>query len=791
MDRATVTRARPDDRSLTVAVRIRATLRRGLLGAAALVVPSACATLVGDFDVQATGGGSSSSIGSGGGTSTASSGTGGAPCLNAATDCPKPATACLTVTCSMGVCGTTGAALGTSCTDSGGKVCDGDGKCVVCNAVAECPKPATACVTATCTVGVCGTTNAAAGTPCTDSGGHVCGGGKCVPCNVPADCPAPATACVLSTCTGGVCGTTSAAMDAPCTDNGGKFCDGAGTCLGCHVDTDCATFPAQVCQANFCVAATCTDSKIDGDETGYDCGGSCAPCVDNAPCKVNADCQSGLCDALFCTPCAASAICGAGRYCDVSSSTCAVAQSNGAGCGADEQCASGHCVDGVCCGAASCPACNACDLSGLGTCSPTPAGPDTTAPGTCSDATHTCDGLGTCLKVQGQPCAADGECASGHCVDLVCCGAASCPACNACNLDGAGDCSPMATGPDATAPSTCSDATHACDGAGSCKKSVGQGCASGGECATGVCTTSLCAARAPSCVGGGSGAGNDCGASGTGDCCASLSVPGGMFKRGYDGVTNTDASSPATVSSFRLDKYEVTVGRFRKFVAAVLGGWLPAPGSGKHTHLAGGGLNAGAEQGWDATWNANLPGVKAAWDAALPCSWTPSPGGSEKRPLSCVRWPLAYAFCIWDGGFLPSEAEWNYAAAGGSEQRVYPWSSPPTATTIDCTYANFFNAGMPCAATSSNDVGSESPKGDGRWGHADLAGNLWEATLDGFASYPLPCNDCATLVAAPNRVARGGGFLDSSGGITSSRLAIDPGFAAFDPDVGFRCARTP
>src|ERR1041384_1721974 len=71
-----------------------------------------------------------------------------------------------------------------------------------------------------------------------------------------------------------------------------------------------------------------------------------------------------------------------------------------------------------------------------------------------------------------------------------------------------------------------------------------------------------------------------CGAEGKNDCCESLRVPGGTFNRGYDGVLYNDANYPATVSDFRLDKYEVTVGRFRAFVKAGLGTQKKPPGEG-------------------------------------------------------------------------------------------------------------------------------------------------------------------------------------------------------------------
>jgi len=142
---------------------------------------------------------------------------------------------------------------------------------------------------------------------------------------------------------------------------------------------------------------------------------------------------------------------------------------------------------------------------------------------------------------------------------------------------------------------------------------------------------------------------------------------------------------PATISNFRLDKYEVTVGRFRAFVEAGMGTQASPPMSnaGAHANIPG--------SGWDAVWNTSLAAGTAELVSALKCSnikvgwhtWTDLPGDNENRPMNCISWYEAMAFCAWDGGFLPTEAEWNYAATGGDLQRAYPWSSRAAPLAID------------------------------------------------------------------------------------------------------------
>jgi sulfatase modifying factor 1 len=292
----------------------------------------------------------------------------------------------------------------------------------------------------------------------------------------------------------------------------------------------------------------------------------------------------------------------------------------------------------------------------------------------------------------------------------------------------------------------------------------------------------------------------NCGASGTDNCCTSPLVAGGMFDRSHDVAsdgTYADTSAPATVSDFRLDKYEVTVGRFRKFVNAGMGTRAnpPAAGAGANPYIAG--------SGWDPMWDASLTADTSTLIGAVQCSptyqdWTNGGTLNEERPMNCISWYEAFAFCAWDGGFLPTEAEWNYAATAGGEQRAYPWSNPAGDITIDCSDGNYFinyPGGTYCVngtTGATNNVGSESPKGDGKWGQSDLAGNVFEWNVDWYDTYVTPCGDCAALTTttAINRVIRGGSFHDSAANArTARRNAFAPGNRS--PYTGVRCARRP
>ncbi|HRI68292.1 MAG TPA: SUMF1/EgtB/PvdO family nonheme iron enzyme, partial [Polyangium sp.] len=427
---------------------------------------------------------------------------------------------------------------------------------------------------------------------------------------------------------------------------------------------------------------------------------------------------------------------------------------------------------------ASCPGQTCADGACVGVCEP----------GTrCAGETvQSCDAMGQWQDVK--VCSLPVYCAGGACIEACVAGDLRCQgnASNVC-VDGVWQEKQACTG------QTCVMTTGSC--AGVCMPSdarcVGQtpeACDVNGSWKTlpacaGVCSSGSC--PGPSCAG----LPETCGPNKNENCCASRIVPAMSYQRG------DDVAFPATVSEYRLDRFEVTVGRFRKFVEEYSGPTL-AEGAGAHPKIAG--------SGWKATWNQKLPPTFTDLKFSLQCSpeyqtFTNAPGPNEDLPVNCVNWYVAFAFCIWDGGRLPTEAEWHAAASGGSEQRRFPWSNPPESTKNDGSFAVYecTGDGSPASVCSFSDIrppGSRSPRGDGKFGHADLAGNIWEWLLDSYAStYPTPCIDCAFLGDEATRVLRGGAFSSSASSLRNiTRGSFAPiSNALAVANYGIRCARMP
>ncbi len=275
-------------------------------------------------------------------------------------------------------------------------------------------------------------------------------------------------------------------------------------------------------------------------------------------------------------------------------------------------------------------------------------------------------------------------------------------------------------------------------------------------------------------------------------CCTSVYSPGGQVRLGAGDESSADyspgASSeeapehPEHVGEYYLDKYPVTVGRFQAFLNAWHQGWRPSWGDGSHPKIE--------NTGWQ-TWALEMKAEDCAdnWSSDEP-----------SEVVGCANWYDAFAFCIWDGGRLPTEAEWELAAAGGSENRLHPWGDE--ALPLESRWQGEGELTFPL-------VGRD-PSRAGRYGHQDLVGVSWEWTLDAFApgSYAsrIGCSDCATLEPTDEaKIVRGGtgdvaseAFrlehsarfvlgLDSEPGRSAYRAAVT---AYMDEElVSFRCAR--
>jgi formylglycine-generating enzyme required for sulfatase activity len=157
----------------------------------------------------------------------------------------------------------------------------------------------------------------------------------------------------------------------------------------------------------------------------------------------------------------------------------------------------------------------------------------------------------------------------------------------------------------------------------------------------------------------------------------------------------------------------------------------------------------------------------------------PEPLTRAEHPVVCVDWAQAASYCAAMGKRLPTEAEWERAAAGVARRR-YPWGDAPPS----CERARFDGCGEHTRPVGER-RGGATPEGV-----EDLAGNAAEWVFDWYAKgFPaVEGRDPRGPDRGRVRVVRGGSFYDAPELLRSSyRYGLTPGVGF--STVGFRCAR--
>ena len=171
--------------------------------------------------------------------------------------------------------------------------------------------------------------------------------------------------------------------------------------------------------------------------------------------------------------------------------------------------------------------------------------------------------------------------------------------------------------------------------------------------------------------------------------------------------------------------------------------------------------------------------------------------------MTCVSWADAAAYADWLAATtgepyrLVTEAEWEYAVRAGMSTE-YPWGDNADGM---CAYANGpdesaarafprWRAGAACddGEVFAAPVGSYAPNG---FGVQDLAGNVWEWTLDCYAPYERTPRDGSAYRAEPcaRRVLRGGSWVYGLQDLRSAQRNGLPRPEQRGGDIGFRVAR--
>jgi serine/threonine-protein kinase len=214
-----------------------------------------------------------------------------------------------------------------------------------------------------------------------------------------------------------------------------------------------------------------------------------------------------------------------------------------------------------------------------------------------------------------------------------------------------------------------------------------------------------------------------------------------FFQMGTDaGQSNEAPEHPVLFDGYYIDQFEVTNAQYRECVEA--GGCTPAASANSFT----------------------MTGYRD--DPAY-----------DDYPVITVNWDQANAYCQWAAKRLPTEAEWEYAAAGKLEFK-YPWGN------------DFDPAKSAASAKDAQPVGSYKD-GASPFGLYDMAGNVAEWVFDTFSEdfyANSPFYNPVNTESGASRIFRGGSFDNPDGAFyTTTRRYINTRTFS-EVDVGFRCA---
>jgi len=226
-------------------------------------------------------------------------------------------------------------------------------------------------------------------------------------------------------------------------------------------------------------------------------------------------------------------------------------------------------------------------------------------------------------------------------------------------------------------------------------------------------------------------------------------VPAGEFVMG--GQAEEDALPHRVyLDAFYIDRYEVTNGRYLKFVEAT-----------RHRvpqHV-----------------------VDPQYDLWAGPTLTP---GVADLPVVNVDWADADAYCKWAGRRLPTEAEWEKAARG-TDGRLYPWGNEAP------SFARLNFSRRWQGAHTLQPVGSYE-SGGSPYGAQDMAGNVWEWVSDWYdvGSYSTgAARNPQGPASGSSKILRGGSWTNSADNVRATyRREEDPEMR--NSDSGFRCAQS-